>query len=103
MGYSLEFLVEVCCQDLQILTLFQTKKCHFSNLFSGLFSKIHTPLRPHLETCEVDFWQVLDYRLSKSPLFFCLVSYAILKDFSYLFDAKFTGRNSTGDVMTTDQ
>ena len=31
-------------------------------------------------------------RLSKSPLFFFLVGYAILKDFSYLFGAKFTGR-----------
>ena len=31
-------------------------------------------------------------RLYKSPLFFFLVSYAILKDFSYLFSAKFTGR-----------
>ena len=27
--------------------------------------------------------------LSKSPLFFLLVGYAILKDFSYLFGAKF--------------
>ena len=27
--------------------------------------------------------------LSKSPLFFFLVGYAILKDFSYLFGAKF--------------
>ena len=31
-------------------------------------------------------------RLSKSPLFFSLVGYAILKNFSYLFGAKFTGR-----------
>ena len=31
-------------------------------------------------------------RLSESPLFFFLVGYAILKDFSYLFGAKFTGR-----------
>ena len=30
--------------------------------------------------------------LSKSPLCFFLVDYAILKDFSYLFGAKFTGR-----------
>ena len=28
-GYSWEFLVGVCCPVLQILTLFQTKKCHF--------------------------------------------------------------------------
>ena len=45
----------------------------------------------------------ISYRLSKSPLFFFLVGYAILKDFSYLFSAKFTGQNSTGDVMTIDQ
>ena len=31
-------------------------------------------------------------RLSKSPSFYFLVGYAILKDFSYLFGAKFTGR-----------
>ena len=32
-------------------------------------------------TCEVDLWQVfLDYRLSKSLLFFFLVSYAILSN-----------------------
>ena len=30
--------------------------------------------------------------LSKSPWFFFLVGYAILKDFQYLFGAKFTGR-----------
>ena len=31
--YSLEFLVEMCRSVLQILTLFQAKKCHFSHLF----------------------------------------------------------------------
>ena len=31
-------------------------------------------------------------RLFKSPLFFLLVGYAIFKDFSYLFGAKFTGQ-----------
>ena len=36
-------------------------------------------------------------RLSKSPLFFSLVGYTILKNFSYLSGAKF------GDVMTIDQ
>ena len=35
-------------------------------------------------------------RLSKSPLFFFLVGYAILKNFSYLFGAKFTGRKFYG-------
>ena len=33
-GYSWEFLVGVCCPVLQILILFQTKKCHFYHLFS---------------------------------------------------------------------
>ena len=32
----------VCCPVLQILTLFQTKKCHFPHLFSDQTSKIHT-------------------------------------------------------------
>ena len=42
-GYSLGFLVGVCCPVLQILTLFQTKKCHiFPYLFSDQTSKIHT-------------------------------------------------------------
>ena len=33
-GYSWEFLVGVCCLVLQILILFQMKKCHFYHLFS---------------------------------------------------------------------
>ena len=33
-GYSWEFLVGVCRPGLQILTLFQTKKCHFAHPFS---------------------------------------------------------------------
>ena len=32
----------VCRPILQILTLFQTKKCHFSHPFSDLVSKTHT-------------------------------------------------------------
>ena len=35
-GYSWEFLVRVCHPVLQILTLFQTKKCHFPQPFSDL-------------------------------------------------------------------
>ena len=35
-GYSWDFLVEVCRPVLQILTLFQTKKCHFLHPFSDL-------------------------------------------------------------------
>ena len=41
-GYSWEFLVGVCCADLQILTLFQTKQYYFSLAFCGLGCKIHT-------------------------------------------------------------
>ena len=41
-GYSWEFLVGVCCADLQILTLFQTKQYYFSHAFCGLGCKIHT-------------------------------------------------------------
>ena len=37
--YFWEFLVGVCRPVLQILTLFQTKKCHFSHSFSDLASK----------------------------------------------------------------
>ena len=40
--YSWEFLVGVCRPVLQILTLFQTKKCHFPHPFSDQTSKIHT-------------------------------------------------------------
>ena len=39
-GYSWEFLVGVCHPVLQILTLFQTKKCHFPYSFSDQTSKI---------------------------------------------------------------
>ena len=40
--YSQEFLVGVRRPVLQILTLFQTKKCHFPNPFSDQASKLHT-------------------------------------------------------------
>ena len=43
----------VCHPVLQMLTLFRTKKCHFSHPFSDLASKIHThsqtwPLRNYV-------------------------------------------------------
>ena len=42
-GYSSEFVVGVCRPILQILTLFQTKTCHFPYPFSDqLASKIHS-------------------------------------------------------------
>ena len=40
--YSWEFLVEVCCPFLRILTLFQTKKSHLPHPFSDQTSKIYT-------------------------------------------------------------
>ena len=41
-GYYWEFLVGVWCPVLRILTLLQTKKCHFPHPFSDQISKIHT-------------------------------------------------------------
>ena len=41
-GYSWEFLVGMFRPLPQIQTLFQTKKCHFTNPFSYQTSKIHT-------------------------------------------------------------
>ena len=41
-GGTWEFLVGVCHPVFQILTLFQTKKCHFPHPFSDQTSKIHT-------------------------------------------------------------
>ena len=38
-GYFWIFLVEACRPVLQILTLFKTKKCHYSHPFSDLTSK----------------------------------------------------------------
>ena len=43
-GYSWEFLVEVCHLVLQILTLSQTKKCHFPHSFSDQTSFQNWPL-----------------------------------------------------------
>ena len=43
-GYSWEFLVGVCRLVLQILTLSQTKKCHFPDPFSDQTSFQTWPL-----------------------------------------------------------
>ena len=40
-GYSWEFLVVVCPPVLQILTLFQSKKCHFPHHFQTRSLKPH--------------------------------------------------------------
>ena len=47
-GYSWEFLVEVCRPVLQILTLFQTKKCNFPHPFSDQHFKSIPVFRPDL-------------------------------------------------------
>ena len=44
-GYSWKFSAGVCCADLQILTLFQTKKKNFPHSFSYQTFKIHTPFQ----------------------------------------------------------
>ena len=44
-GYYWEFLVGVWFPVLRILTLLQTKKCHFPHPFSDQISKIHTHSR----------------------------------------------------------
>ena len=44
--YSWEFLVEVCCLVLQILTRFQTKKCNFHSLFQTRPLKSTPVFRP---------------------------------------------------------
>ena len=44
-GYYSEFLLGVWCPVLRILTLLQTKKCHFPHPFSDQISKIHTHFR----------------------------------------------------------
>ena len=41
-GYSWEFLLRVCRPVLQMLTLFQTKKCNSPHPFSDQASRIHT-------------------------------------------------------------
>ena len=43
--YYWEFLEGVWCPVLRILTLLQTKKCHFPHPFSDQISKIHTHIR----------------------------------------------------------
>ena len=60
-GYSWEFLVGVCLLVLQILTLFQAKKCNFPDLFSDQTSKVHT----RCQTCPLDRYNVIITRLER--------------------------------------
>ena len=54
-GVHLGVLGEVCCLVLQILTLFQTKKCHFPHPFSVHTSKMR---RQALKTPFLGFWLI---------------------------------------------
>ena len=54
--YSWEFLVGLCSLVIQILTQFQTKKCHFPHPFSDLeVTEIMSPLQS-LEHQQKDFF-----------------------------------------------
>ena len=60
--YSWEFLVGVCRPVLQILTLFQTKKCNFPHPFLDQTSKIHT----RFQTCPLGRnYVIITYRLER--------------------------------------
>ena len=76
-GYYWEFLVGVWCPVLRILTLLQTKKCHFPHPFSDQISKIHTHFRtwPNLACSRLsDSWG--------DSLFSCFIFVFSLSQFS---------------------
>ena len=64
-GYYWEFLVGVCHPVLRILSLFQTKKYHFPQVFSDQISKIHT----HFRTWPNLTYSRLSDSLGDSPVF----------------------------------
>ena len=73
-----EFLVGVCRLVLRILSLFQTKKCHFPHSFSDQISKIHTHFRtwPNLACSRLsDSW-------GDSPVFSRFIFVFSLSQFS---------------------
>ena len=73
-----EFLVGVCHLVLRILSLFQTKKCHFPHSFSDQISKIHTlfPTWPNLACSGLsDSW-------GDSPVFSHFILVFALSQFS---------------------
>ena len=77
-GYYWEFLVGVWCPVLRILTLLQTKKCHFPHPFSDQISKIHTHFRtwPNLACSRLsDSW-------GDSPVFSRFIFVFSLSQFS---------------------
>ena len=74
--YYWEFLVGLCRPILQILTLFQTKKCHFPHPFSDQISKLHTHLWtwPNLACSRLsDSWETPQI----SPLLFSVWAFSI--------------------------
>ena len=74
--YYWEFLVGLCCPILQILTLFQTKKCYFPHPFSDQISKLHTHFRtwPSLACSRLsDSWETPQF----SPLLFSVRAFSI--------------------------
>ena len=76
--YYWEFLVGVWCPVLRILTLLQTKKCHFPHPFSDQISKIHTHFRtwPNLACSRLsDSW-------GDSPVFSRFIFVFSLSQFS---------------------
>ena len=64
------------CPVLRILTLLQTKKCHFPHPFSDQISKIHTHFRPNLACSRLsDSW-------GDSPVFSRFIFVFALSQFS---------------------
>ena len=66
----------LCCPILQILTLFQTKKCYFPHPFSDQISKLHTHFRtwPSLACSRLsDSWETPQF----SPLLFSVRAFSI--------------------------
>ena len=77
-GYYWEFLVGVWCPVLRILTLLQTKKCHFPHPFLDQISKIHAHFRtwPNFACSRLsDSW-------GDSPVFFRFIYLFSLSQFS---------------------
>ena len=71
------------------------RRCSFPSLhctFAGATCATHDMQLPMVYQSTAIQGSLPFVRLPKSPLFFFLVGYAILKDFSYLFGAKFTGQ-----------
>ena len=73
-GYSWEFLVGVCRPVLQILTLFQTKKCHFPHLFSDL-KKFIPIFRPGGGNKTQHYMFTIKQKLCHHPFLICILHF----------------------------